>query len=75
MSVRLLDGWVISECDASDLAEVYMQIGKDADWTPAFRDYDERGTRVAKIRPTGTGMLPVTLRVGTQETFIGNIRL
>jgi hypothetical protein len=72
----MVDGWLVADCVASDFAEVYMQLGKDADWTPAFRDYDESGNRVAKIRPgTATGVLPVVLRVGSDQTPLGNIRL
>jgi hypothetical protein len=67
---KVRDGWLEVDCDAHDRAEVYVAAtprgAKEpvmAEWQPGFRDWGDRGQRVAKIRPPLHGEAMVWLKV------------
>ena len=51
---RIRQTWLEVPCDAPDIAKVYMAVGattpRDDQWQGAFRDTDDKGVRVAKIK-------------------------
>lgn len=74
MRTHIENGWVVTSCDASDSAKVFMALGSPGNWRPAFRDWSG-GDRVAKIRAAGTGTLTVFLRVGSNVTTVGRVSI
>lgn len=66
-----MDGaWLEVDCDAHDRALVYVAVTPTgtaepvaAEWRDAYRDWGDRGQRVAKIRPPMRGNVMVWLKV------------
>lgn len=67
---RLRKGWLEIPCDAPDQAKVYMSVGESeyGEWFPGFRDWDENGRRVAKIRPPRNGSVYVWTKIDGHVT-------
>jgi hypothetical protein len=67
---RMRNGWLEVPCDAPDAAKVYMAVGegqpRDDQWLDAYRDWDDNGVRVAKIRPPTLNPDLVWIKVNDQ---------
>lgn len=77
MTVKATSSWIIVDCDASDLTEVFIAVGRPDNWHPAFRDWED-GVRVAKIRipkDAPVGRQPIFLRWGDHEESVGRALL
>lgn len=77
MTVKVTSSWIIIDCDASDLTEVYIAVGRPDNWHPAFRDWED-GQRVAKIRipkDAPIGRQAIYLKWGDHEELAGKMLL
>lgn len=69
---RIENGWILVDCDAPDHAKVTITIGA-GEPAPAFRDCDDKGQRVAKVRPPEdlASRTAVTLTINGRPTSTG----
>jgi hypothetical protein len=68
-------GWlVVAPVDAHDLAAVEIAVGTEPDeWRPAYRDWDDSGARVAKIRPPSPDKQTVWIRINGEVTKLRSV--
>ena len=82
MPADVQDGWVIVPYEGDEMLPAYLSLagtGAPAVWLPAFLDYAEDGSRVAKIRvPAGAPpFAAVWVRTGADGpgTPAGRVRI
>lgn len=76
MSVKLEAGWVCVPYSGHDMSQVYIAVGDQEHWRPAFLDWSN-GVRVAKIgEPERTGRaVTIWLKVNGSVISAGKIIL
>ncbi len=76
MSANIDGGWLAVPYSGHDLSQVFISVGDQSDWRPAFLDWSD-GNRVAKIRtPEASGKaMKVWLKVNGSVTNAGKIIL